>query len=54
MPNDKVTITMTREELERLIDILNTKFHVDSDIRHILRILTSGKVDVDENALLKA
>lgn len=38
-PNDPITVTMTREEVERLTVILNSIFRRDGDIEHFLLVL---------------
>ena len=40
--DDKITVTMTREEIERLIQILNAIFRRDSDVEHFLTLLSNA------------
>ena len=37
--DDRLSVTMTREEIERLVQILNTVYQRDSDVEHFLILL---------------
>ena len=53
MINDVVHIVVNGEEYERLIQVLNTRFTSDPDVRHILRTITSKATRIGTNGVTK-